>query len=233
MIDLRVNYGRAISLAELKTFGTLVKRDYPLESNRDLIQGQLNFGATEPQVQSSKATIGYIFQTADRKQAVQARLDGFTVSRLPPYQSWEKLRDETKRLWVVFKQALQPAFITRVAVRYVNQINLPLQGGNLKFEDYLQTFPKMEVEEDVFLEEFFLRLVMPQNDLHAKLILTEALLPPQNDRLGVILDIDLFRENVSIDADSMETWDVLEEFRHRKNRFFESSITDQTRKLFA
>jgi uncharacterized protein (TIGR04255 family) len=232
LIDFRVNYGRTISLANLKSFGTDVKREYPLESNRDLIQGQFDFKAAEPQVQSSKATVGYIFHSADRRQAVQARLDGFTVSRLPPYQNWAQLRDETKRLWSVFREALRPESITRVAVRYINQINLPFEGGNLRFEDYLHAFPKMEVDEDILLEQFFMRLVMPQKDLNAKLILTEALLPPQDRHLGVILDIDLFRENVSIDAKSMETWDILEEFRNRKNRFFES-ITDATRKLFA
>jgi uncharacterized protein (TIGR04255 family) len=233
LIDFRVNYGRTISLANLKSFGAEVKREYPLESNRDLIQGQFDLKAAEPKVQSSKTTVGYIFHSADRRQSVQARLDGFTVSRLAPYQTWEQLRDETKRLWTVFREALRPVSITRVSVRYINQINLPFEGGNLTFEDYLQTFPKMEADEDIFLEQFFMRLVMPQNDLNAKLILTEALLPPQDRHLGVILDIDLFREDISIDAMSMEMWDILEEFRNRKNRFFESTITDATRKLFA
>ena len=91
----------------------------------------------------------------------------------------------------------------------------------------------MEVDEDISLEQFFLRLVMPQIDLAAKLILTEALLPPQGDRLGVILDIDLFRENVSINAESAEIWDILEAFRVRKNKYFEASITDAARELFA
>jgi len=233
LIDFRVDYGRTISLADLKGFGTHVKKEYPFESNRDLIEGQLNFGAADPQVVSSKITIGYIFHSADRRQAVQARTDGFTVSRLAPYENWLQLRDETKRLWAVFVEVLRPVSITRVAVRYVNQINLPLKGGILTFEDYLQTFPKMEVDEDIFLEQFLMRLVMPQNDIAAKLILTEALLPAQGDRLGVILDIDLFRENVSIGALSMETWDILEQFRNRKNKFFEASITDRARELFA
>ena len=233
MIDLRVNYGRTISLANLKSFGTHVKKEYPLESNRDLIEGQLNLGAEALRSLSSRPTVGYVSTLFDGRQAVQARTDGFTVSRLAPYENWAQLRDETKLLWAIFREVLRPVSITRVAVRYINQINLPLKGGRLRFEDYLQTFPRMEVAEEISLEQFLMRLVMPQNDLAAKLILTEALLPAQGDRVGVILDIDIFRENVSIDALSMEAWDILELFRNRKNDYFEASITDRARELFA
>jgi uncharacterized protein (TIGR04255 family) len=143
------------------------------------------------------------------------------------------LVDEAKRLWLVFVEVLQPRIVVRVAVRYINQINLPLKGGELRFEDYLRTFPETGLEEGVDLEQFFLRLVMPQKDLSAKLILTEALLPAQGDYLGVILDIDLFRENASIDVRSPDIWDILEEFRGRKNKYFEASITQTARELFA
>jgi uncharacterized protein (TIGR04255 family) len=51
--------------------------------------------------------------------------------------------------------------------------------------------------------------------------------------LGVILDIDLFRENLSLPTRSGEIWDMLETFRERKNKFFEVSITDATREIFA
>lgn len=232
LIDIRLDYGRVISLADLKNFGGLIRKEYPSEGNRDLLLGQLDFTAAEPAAQSSKTTVGYIYHSGDRRQAVQVRLDGFTVSRLAPYENWPQLRNEAKRLWKIFRDALRPSVITRVAVRYVNQINLPLEGGSLKFEDYLRTFPKMDVQDDVLLEQFFLRLVMPQGDLNAKLILTEALLPAQGNRLGVILDIDLFRENLAISTASEEIWDILDAFRDRKNEYFEASITDATRELF-
>jgi uncharacterized protein (TIGR04255 family) len=202
LIDLRVTYDPGISLDKLKSFGDKISAEYPHSGPRDLLQGQFTLVGDEPQAQSSRTTMGYIFHSADRRQAVQARLDGFTFSRLAPYQDWRHLVDEAKRLWLVFVEVLQPRIVVRVAVRYINQINLPLKGGELRFEDYLRTFPETGLEEDVDLEQFFLRLVMPQKDLSAKLILTEALLPAQGDYLGVILDIDLFRENASIDVRS-------------------------------
>ena len=67
----------------------------------------------------------------------------------------------------------RPRTVVRIAVRYVNQLKLPLnkQGRELRFEDYLATFPEMRgFQGDLVLEGFFLRLVVPQADLSAKLI---------------------------------------------------------------
>ena len=233
LIDIRVAHQQGISLEKLRKFGVGVRGEYPNESPRDILQGQIDFSMSDPKTQSSRTTVGYIFHSVDRRQAVQARLDGFTFSRFAPYQDWNHLVDEARRLWTVFVSILEPAAALRVAVRYVNQINLPLKEETLNFEHYLRTFPKMDIDGDVLLEQFFLRLVMPQQDLSAQLILTEALLPPQGPSLGVILDIDLFSENLSLDVRGSEIWDMLDRFRARKNKYFEASITDATRELFA
>jgi uncharacterized protein (TIGR04255 family) len=234
LIDLRVSYDHGISLDKLKAFGDKINAQYPHSAPRDLLQGQITLvKGAEPQTRSSHTTTGYIFHSADRRQAVQARLDGFTFSRFSPYQDWQHLVMEARRLWALFVEALRPTMVIRVAVRYINQINLPLTAGALRFEDYMRTFPETALEEDVDLEQFFMRLVMPQKDLSAKLILTEALLPAHGEHIGVILDIDLFRENASLDVRSAGIWDILDEFRIRKNKYFEASITDAARELFA
>ncbi|MGH9499470.1 MAG: TIGR04255 family protein [Terriglobales bacterium] len=233
LIDLRVGYGQSISLETLKKFGAEIKSEYPNEATRDLFQSHITLDPSAPSARSSKSTIGYIFHSGDRKQAVQARMDGFTFSRFPPYQDWHHLVNETKRLWGLFVEVAQPTTVLRVAVRYINQINLPLNKGALRFEHYLRTFPASGLEENVELEQFLVRLVMPQKDIAARLILTEALLPPQDAYIGVILDVDLSRENVALDVRSDEIWAILESFRERKNRYFEASITDASRELFA
>ncbi len=233
LIDLRVGYGPGMSLEMLKKFGAEIRGEYPNEGTRDLFQSHITLDPSAPATRSSRSTIGYIFHSADRKQAVQARMDGFTFSRFPPYQDWHHLVDETRRLWGLFVRVVQPTAVLRVAVRYINQIDLPLKDGTLRFEDYLRTFPASGLDENVELEQFLVRLVMPQKDIAARLTLTEALLPPQGSYIGVILDIDLSRENVALDVRSGEIWDILELFRERKNRYFEASITDASRELFA
>ena len=222
----------------LKDFGSVVRSDYPHSSTRDLIQAALQFDAGQSAASSSRKVIGYIFHSSDRKQAVQARLDGFTFSRFAPYQNWETLKAEALRVWKIFVPAISPRRITRIGLRYVNQINLPLRDGTLTFEHYLRTFPKMGDEDGPteLIEQLFMRLVLPQVDLQGYLILTESFAPPQPPlpytSIGVILDLDLFRDHCSFEVQSNEIWDILDRFRERKNRYFESSITDAARELF-
>lgn len=233
LIDLLVVNRDDISLQDLKQFGVALKEQYPFESPRELMQAQFQFGGPAPS--SSHSTIGYLFHSSDRKQAVQARLNGFTFSRFEPYLDWQSLREEALRLWSTFVEITRPKSVQRIALRYVNQLNLPLKNGTLEFDDYLRTFLRFgeEAGKEQILEQFFIRLVLPQEDLKARLVLTEALLPASNsDTIGVILDIDLFRENISLPTGSQELWAILDDFRNRKNEYFEGAITDAARELF-
>src|SRR5579859_1241021 len=125
LIDFRVVHEAGISLEKLKKFGVAIKDQYPNEATRDVVQGQITLIGPAPKTQSSRATVGYIFHSADRLQAVQARLDGFTFSRFAPYKDWDHLVMEARRLWNIFVGLLEPTSVSRMAVRYVNQINLP------------------------------------------------------------------------------------------------------------
>jgi uncharacterized protein (TIGR04255 family) len=235
LIDFRVDYGEEISLQRLNAFGAVIRQTYPHSDTRDFLQAEIQFapGQLQPGTSSTRKTVGYIFHSEDRRQAVQARLDGFTFSRFKPYENWAKLKTEAHRLWDSFVSLTRPKKVNRIAVRYINQLNLPLKGEGLRFEDYLRTFPEVGGDADQPIEQFFVRLVLPQNDLSARLVLTEALLPPQQpEAIGVILDLDLFNQNVSFEAQSSEIWDILDRFRERKNQYFEASITDATRELF-
>jgi len=233
LVDFRIVYDREVSLLDLKKFGSEIKSQYPHESPRTIFAGEINFESSQTQTKASQTVVGYIFHSPDRSQAVQARLDGFTVSRFPKYQDWPHLIGEAHRLWDIFVRTLRPKRVIRIAVRYINQINLPLRDGKVGFEDYLRTFPQVKgIEEDLDLDQFLLRLVIPQNDIQAKLILTEAVVPSTGDTIGIILDIDLFRENISLDPRDSNIWSILEKFRDRKNLYFEASITDTTRGLF-
>ena len=236
LIDFRLKYAEGTSLETLKNFGSAIRSEYPLSATRDLIEAQMKSQDVSTAASSSRKVIGYIFHSADRKQAVQARLDGFTFSRFAPYENWDKLKTEAHRLWGVFLSAVRTERVTRVALRYVNQLNLPLKDGTLTFDNYLNTFPKIgeRSDHDQILEGFFMRLVLPQTDLQSRLVLTETLVPPEQafTSLGVILDLDLFRDGVSFEVQSNEIWALLDLYRERKNWYFEASITEATRELF-
>jgi uncharacterized protein (TIGR04255 family) len=111
---------------------------------------------------ASQAQVGYDFPSGDGKQIFQARLDGFAFSRLAPYDCWESFRDEGRRLWEIYRTVAQPEVVTRIGVRYINRLDLPLQ--NLDFKHYLRTVPEVSPDLPQGLSGYFMQLRIPLED---------------------------------------------------------------------
>lgn len=151
-------------------------------------------------------------------------------SRLAPYDRWETFQSEARHLWDLYRSILKPAAVTRVAVRYINQINIPRSGVELK--DYFRTGPEISPDLEQRLDACFMQIQIPQDDLNAKLSITQALVPPSApETVSVLLDIDLFR-TTDLPKTEEEIWLLLGKFRKRKNQAFEACIKNETRRLF-
>jgi uncharacterized protein (TIGR04255 family) len=181
----------------------------------------------------SASQMGWAFLAGDKLRVWQVRPGGFTFSRLAPYQSWEPFRDEARRLWEISQAVLKPETFTRVALRYVNRLELPLPFSD--FKEYLLTVPEVAPTLPQALSNFFMQLQIPQVDIQAMLILNQQLLPqvfqgPQPTIAPVLLDIDLFKE-IDLPQNEEGVWNLLEQLHSKKNETFEGCITDKTRAL--
>jgi uncharacterized protein (TIGR04255 family) len=163
------------------------------------------------------------------------RVDGFTVSRLSPYGRWEELRAEASKWWDAFVRMASPVVVTRVAVRYVNAIKLPLPLGS--FEEYLTCPPRIPTELPQGASAFIQRVVLPDEARNCISVVTQALEEPavqqgNGDAITVLLDIDVFR-SVRIEHKRFEElWRALDELRDQKNRLFFSHLTEKTVEMF-
>ena len=59
----------------------------------------------EAQTATESAQVGLRLHSSDEKYVAQFRLAGFTLSRLPPYEKWENLLDEARRLWAIYVES--------------------------------------------------------------------------------------------------------------------------------
>lgn len=206
----------------------LVKERYPGKKRMVQFEGQMSAGERVA-ASATQQDLGFSFTSDDGKQIFQARLNGFTFSRLRPYGKWIELRNEARRLWDIYAVHLKPNRITRVAVRYINQIDIP--SSQIDYKDYFRTGPEVSPDLPQGLSRFFMQLQFPQNDFGGLLILTQTVVPPASlGTTSVILDIDVFKEIHEIQDE--EVWDLLEILRTRKNEFFEGSLQNKTRDLF-
>lgn len=229
-IDLRVSQSQGLSIDDLMVIQQLVADSYPSQENEYL----------GPRFEESRLHSGFRFTSRDKRQVLYARIDGFAFSVRAPYEHWEAFRDEARRLWGLYRSVTKPESVTRVEVRYINQLDLPASPqdpGVVKTEDYLRVYP--HIPDDWpggdTTTTFFMQLQMWQEDLRCWLVVNEAPVWPNREEPALLqLDFDFFREQLREPwraDDDTEVWRFLEQLHVRKNEVFEASVTDATRRL--
>ena len=224
LIDIHVKMPDDITIEKIEEFGQRIKDDYPGVSKKWATKFRIEPGSP-PEREEGSRQIGYGFLSKDHRQVLQVRLNGFTFSRLRPYETWGKLRDESKRLWSLFVESLKPITIERVACRFINELPLEMP---IKLDEHI-TSPPLQIKGlPDLLEKFLTRVVIPNEELSAKTIITQSFDGVDQEGKGVlILDIDVFKE-VSLAVESDDAWYILGSFHDYKNRIFFGSVTEHT-----
>jgi uncharacterized protein (TIGR04255 family) len=169
--------------------------------------------------------IGYRFR--NEHDVIQFRVDGFTFSMLPKYSSWDDLFEQAWQAWELYKEARGDASIVRLAVRYINRMQFPIDQP---LKTFLTAPPHLPDTLRLPLRRFFTTYDVELNsETHATIIQTVE--PATSGTLPFILDIDAYRTGsfTSDDKRIRETFETLHEF---KNEIFFESITEEAKKLW-
>jgi len=229
LIDIRVRASQGIDVEALKVDDKYIRDNYP--QVKEYRMGILGLHLKE-EIQTISAaqpkTTGFIFTSEDGRQMVQFRTDGFTFNRLRPYERWESMRDEASKLWNTYLVTASPDKVIRVALRYINILELPLPVEDLS--RYLTSPPAPPEGVPYSLESFLNRLVIHDKSTNAKAILTQALEASDKNIAPVVLDIDAFHEE-DFQPQNDEIWTIFERLHDLKNELFFRSITKTTLEL--
>lgn len=231
LLDIHVVFPTPIALDQLARFHESIRDRYPVKQEQVLWEMQFGGQGTAIQQAVKSEPRGFMFKSDDGRRIVQARRDGFTVNWLKPYDRWETLRDTARPLWERYIEMFAPAQITRLGLRYVNRLELPLPFSD--FREYVKTAPDIADGLPQGLNGFFMRLEIPdpQSDLLA--IITETIEPAvaEGARLPLIFDIDIVR-NAIFNPSDPDVWDLFERMRAYKNTIFFASTTDRAKAMF-
>ncbi len=231
-IDIQVALSPDVNLEMLRAFYRGLERRFPL------VEDRIRFGAT---VEVNKAAVpkmtsqgptpdGLLMRSESEALVVQARLDGFSVNKLAPYEKWDVLRGQAQELWQRYLEMAHPVAVKRLAVRYINRIELE---PGVDFKESILTIPEIALGIPQGLPEYFMRLVIP-HESGSTAIVTEASLPRTHEDLPAMLfDIDVFRFTNILAGDFEEIWPLLEELRAYKNMIFFNSITPKQMEKYA
>lgn len=209
-----------------------LKKNYPEKQIRREISASFTANpGNEPRVEHSDKPIGHILRNEEHGKVVQATMSGFTFSKLAPYTDWETFSAEAFALWQDYTKLTHPIGISRVALRYVNRIELPRTMKN--FQEYITTVPEIAEGLPHSLTEMFMRIVIPNIEKQITAIVTETIDAPNatNKSVPLIFDIDVFK-NIDLASNSQDIYSIFADLREYKNAIFEKSLTEKAKEGF-
>lgn len=232
LIDIRVVLPLTTTFGTLAGFREALAERFPKCRQRWKLQGQFTFRADRPPAMDSgsQEPDGYLLASPDGTQVVQARLDGFTFSQLKPYDTWDALKQAAQDLWRTYVDIAKPGQVERIAVRYINRIELPAPVTELS--DWILTAPAVSPNLPQTLAGFFVRLNIPFDNPPCFVNLTQTVeLGESGATVPLIFDIDAFTP-ARLDPKDEALWRRFEDLRTVKNKVFFDSLTPRTKELF-
>lgn len=223
LIDFRVRLPADFSQETLRTLADAFNEEYPQVGPIHQLQGHIEFGDEGPvSIQKDPQLLGYRLQSADGINVVQIRIDGFTFSRLAPYESWDRMVEDAWVAWQRYRQHLRPLGIERIATRFINGIALPPSG------QLAEVFRVPPGVSDGRMEAFLFRYQLASMDGVTAIV---SLATEDGSDASVILDIDCFvRKSFPTDTESLRR--QLPKVRDAKNRIFFNALTSQAIERF-
>lgn len=230
IFEVQVELPFVVTPEDLEKLCNEVKQDYPKKQSRKRFEGLIEMKKEGP---STSETIdlgvdGFISWSEDDTQVVQFRLDGYSFSRLKPYNRWEEHFPEVVKLWGLYSRAVFPIRIKRIAIRFINVIQVPRES---ELQDYFINFPKLPSDKSL-LSNFFNRIEFSLSDKNITAVVTQAL-TSSNDPMSkpIILDIEASQEiNSQINENTVV--EVFQVLREVKNDIFKKSLTEKAGELF-
>ncbi len=229
LIDIRVKLPPQADAKKIDSMYESIKGQYPKKQEQRMSEIKIELKPGEELAKQLTKINGFRYLSSDEKEIAQARLDGFTFNKLFPYTKWEDLRNEAHRLWLIYREIACPDLVTRVALRYINNLKIPMPIKD--FDEYLASPPRVPEELPQGVSGFLTRIVIHEPSVEANAVITQALESVVGEVVPIILDIDVFK----LGAEGMkedDIWSTLENLRIFKNRIFFASITEKLKEMF-
>jgi uncharacterized protein (TIGR04255 family) len=232
LFDIQVELPAGIGIVQLEELCGKISDQYPKKRPRRRFEGhfQVKDGQAATTETVDLGVDGFLNWSSDEKQVVQFRLDGFTYSRLKPYNGWENNFPETMKRWATFRSMVKPTLIRRITVRFINSIEIPQKAFDL--DEYFVDAPQAPKVDSTTIEQFLNRIVFNVPAKGAKGVITQTIGQTANPTITpIIFDLDV---SMAINAliDDTQISKIFENLRNLKNEIFEKSLHEKTKRLF-
>lgn len=223
VIDIRFQPALNLEYDKIVAIHQSIQSDYPVKQENKEMQLGFVVGPDQTTQQTiSDSVIGYRFESSDKKYVFIASKNGFSLSKLAPYENWDTFVSEAKRIYEIYFGMFGNQTITRTAVRYINVIKI--HEDVFDFDDYLVAGPKVPDGLPNAVSEFLIRNVVPCIEEKALVTIVQGFSSTNiTESKEVILDIDAVCME-AYESNTNKQWELLDSLRELKNNAFFKSL---------
>jgi uncharacterized protein (TIGR04255 family) len=194
------------------------------ERKNEIRQFSVNITAAGPLTPiRTEELLGWRYESEDGARIVQLRRNGIGYSITREYTEWADIKAAARAVWEVYRERSGDRDVARVAVRYINVLNLPPWT---ELNTYLTAAPQVPEGLPQTLTHFLERIVVPFDEGIFAIII-QTMEQGAQAATRVILDIDVYAQRV-LGGSSPDLWFFLDRLREVKNAVFFSSVTERT-----
>ena len=210
-----------------------LKDEFPIKEHRRDFEAKIEIkdGKLVSQRVDSSAFGGVRVANVDQTVYVQFRPDGFTMNNRKTYMGGDQLIDKALTLWEMLIERARPKLVSRVALRYINRLELPLEDGD-QFTRFLTSPPDLPEGAPQAVSQFLSRVVAHDVEREATAVVVQQLKPRKEGQpIAITVDVDVFRRG-DFAVDLVVLRKTLGFLRTLKNETFFSLLTDETVDVF-
>lgn len=235
IFDVRLSFSEKPELSLFETIHSKISAEYLKRevSHSQFVSFEVKPGE-QPIINSGGGPNGLKLTSNDGTRVLQIRDDGFTFSKLNPYESWDKFVSEAKKLFEIYVDETKPNHADRIALRYINAVKI--KEKSFKLEDYFSTYLKLDDSLPQGLVQFFSRYFIKDDQSENTFAIINQTVEENSDISSdfttVMFDIDVFQANLKLDLDPSIFWKEIEVLKKLRTRIFEGSLTAKAKELF-
>jgi uncharacterized protein (TIGR04255 family) len=232
IIEAVVQYSFAdqIRLGLVSEVADLLAARYPSKTDRRSVSSTIDLATAD--VKSNVEHVGYDLVNVDGNRTIIAEIGSLVFSQRGSYSGWSEFSEWINSEIQIFSHLLNDVPISRLGVRFVNRLDIPIQDGLGHFEDYVTVYPRTFPFGGENLSRFVVSFgrEIPESNIGFN-ITCGTVESPAPSTLGILLDIDSFAV-LSKGEKIGELIGTISALRDVKNRVFENAITDAARAKF-
>ena len=225
---LAVYFEGGLEDSEIQRCVDLLSEHYPKQTTNPHREFRVDIAADTIEIKEPRQA--YRLEGGDESEVILILPESISVSQMAPYKSWEIFFSRFERdLKVIRKIVDRP--IIRMATRYINRIDVPLQDNIAEYEKYLSVHIALP-DSIPTIGPFSIQFQLKAPEISALAVVRSGSTSPAVEGVASFsLDIDLFRE-VEIPQETSEFLILFQQFRAKKNELYRAFLTERALREF-